>query len=194
MVKGRMLTVIKYLEKHRETEYRQIAEGINETTRAIRYDIDKINDELSLQKLPLIEKLSKGKIKVPEDLDLSIFLEDNEFVFLPQERINILRLIILFDTENLNIRKLCEILQVSRRSIQNDIEEIQKKLEKDDIYLEYNKHFFLREESEEKSYEVRSQEIRKHIKILYKTRLTTTYEAYIKNRIYKIFLPVDVNE
>ena len=86
-------------------------------------------------------------------------------VFLPQERINILRLIILFDTENLNIRKLCEILQVSRRSIQNDIEEIQKKLEKDDIYLEYNKHFFLREESEEKSYEVRSQEIRKHIKI-----------------------------
>ena len=194
MVKGRMLTVIKYLEKHRETEYRQIAEGINETTRAIRYDIDKINDELSLQKLPLIEKLSKGKIKVPEDLDLSIFLEDNEFVFLPQERINILRLIILFDTENLNIRKLCEILQVSRRSIQNDIEEIQKKLEKDDIYLEYNKHFFLREESEEKSYEVRSQEIRKHIKILYKTRLTTTYEAYIKNRIYKIFLPVDLNE
>lgn len=67
MVKGRMLTVIKYLEKHRETEYRQITEGINETTRAIRYDIDKINDELSLKKLPLIEKLSKGKIKVPED-------------------------------------------------------------------------------------------------------------------------------
>ena len=87
MVKGRMRTVIYYLEKHRETEYRQIAEGINETTRAIRYDIDKINDELSLQKLPLIEKLSKGKIKVPEDLDLSIFLEDNEFVFLPQEQI-----------------------------------------------------------------------------------------------------------
>ena len=69
---------------------------MDETTRAIRYDIDKINDELSLQKLPLIEKLPKGKLKVPESLDLSIFLEDNEFVFSAKERIKILRLMILF--------------------------------------------------------------------------------------------------
>lgn len=193
MVKGRMLNVIKYLEKHKETGYRQIAEAMDETTRAIRYDIDKINDELSLQKLPLIEKLPKGKLKVPESLDLSIFLEDNEFVFSSKERIKILRLMILFDTANLNIRKLSEILQVSRRSIQNDIEEIQKELEEDDIYLEYKNGFYLIEKSE-KSYEARSREIRSHIKILYKTCLTTTYEAYIKNLIYKIFLPVDLNK
>ena len=63
---------------------------MDETTRAIRYDIDKINDELSLQKLPLIEKLPKGKLEVSENLDLSIFLEDNEFVFSSKERIKIL--------------------------------------------------------------------------------------------------------
>lgn len=193
MVKGRMLNVIKYLEKHRETGYRQIAEAMDETTRAIRYDIDKINDELSLQKLPLIEKLPKGKLEVPENLDLSIFLEDNEFVFSSKERIKILCLMILFDTTNLNIRKLSEILQVSRRSIQNDIKEIQKELEEDDIYLEYKNGFYLIEKSD-KSYEIRSREIRSHVKTLYKTRLTTTYEAYIKNLIYKIFLPVDLNE
>lgn len=188
-----MLTVIKYLEKHRETGYRQIAEAIDETMRVIRYDIDKINDELSLQKLPLIEKLPKGKLKVPEDLDLSIFLEDNEFVFSSKERIKILRLIILFDTASLNIKKLSKILQVSRRSIQNDLDEIQKELEENDIYLEYKNGFYLVEKSD-KSYEVRNREIRSHIKTLYKTRLTTTYEAYIKNLIYKVFLPVDLNE
>lgn len=193
MVKGRMLTVIKYLEKHRETGYWQIAEAIDETMRVIRYDIDKINDELSLQKLPLIEKLPKGKLKVPEDLDLSIFLEDNEFVFSSKERIKILRLIILFDTASLNIKKLSKILQVSRRSIQNDLDEIQKELEENDIYLEYKNGFYLVEKSD-KSYEVRNREIRSHIKTLYKTRLTTTYEAYIKNLIYKVFLPVDLNE
>lgn len=193
MVKGRMLTVIKYLEKHRETGYRQIAEAIDETMRVIRYDIDKINDELSLQKLPLIEKLPKGKLKVPEDFDLSIFLEDNEFVFSSKERIKILRLIILFDTASLNIKKLSKILQVSRRSIQNDLDEIQKELEENDIYLEYKNGFYLVEKSD-KSYEVRNREIRSHIKTLYKTRLTTTYEAYIKNLIYKVFLPVDLNE
>lgn len=153
MVRGRMLTVIKYLQKHRETGYRQIAEALEQTTRAIRYDVDKINDELSLQKLPLIEKLPKGKLKVPDSLDLSIFLEDNEFVFSPKERIKILRLMILFDTANLNIKELCEILQVSRRSIQNDIEEIQKELEKEDIYLEYKNGFYLVEKSD-RSYEV----------------------------------------
>lgn len=188
-----MLTVIKYLEKHRETGYRQIAEAIDETMRVIRYDIDKINDELSLQKLPLIEKLPKGKLKVPEDFDLSIFLEDNEFVFSSKERIKILRLIILFDTASLNIKKLSKILQVSRRSIQNDLDEIQKELEENDIYLEYKNGFYLVEKSD-KSYEVRNREIRSHIKTLYKTRLTTTYEAYIKNLIYKVFLPVDLNE
>ena len=141
----------------------------------------------------MIEKLPKGKLKVPESLDLSIFLEDNEFVFSSKERIKILRLMILFDTANLNIRKLSEILQGSRRSIQNDIEEIQKELEEDDIYLEYKNGFYLIEKSE-KSYEARSREIRSHIKILYKTCLTTTYEAYIKNLIYKIFLPVDLNK
>ena len=35
MVKGRMLNVIKYLEKHKETGYRQIAEAMDETTRAV---------------------------------------------------------------------------------------------------------------------------------------------------------------
>ena len=193
MVRGRMLTVIKYLQKHRETGYRQIAEALEQTTRAIRYDVDKINDELSLQKLPLIEKLPKGKLKVPESLDLSIFLEDNEFVFSPKERIKILRLMILFDTANLNIKELCEILQVSRRSIQNDIEEIQKELEKDDIYLEYKNGFYLVEKSD-RSYEVRNCEIGAHIKTLYKTHLTTTYEAYIKNLIYKIFSPVNLDD
>lgn len=57
MVKGRMLNVIKYLEKHRETGYRQIAEAMDETTRAIRYDIDKINDELLLRNYKVFFKI-----------------------------------------------------------------------------------------------------------------------------------------
>lgn len=193
MVKGRMLTVIKYLEKHKDTGYRQIAQAIGETTRAIRYDIDRINDELSLQNLPMIEKLPKGTLKVPEALDLSIFLEDNEFIFSSKERIRILRLMILFDTANLNIRQLSDILQVSRRSIQNDIETIQKELRKNDIYLEYKNGFYLVEKSG-KSYEVRSSEIRDHVKILCRANLNNTYEAYVKNLLYKIFRPVDLEQ
>ncbi|MFR7383713.1 MAG: hypothetical protein ACLUTO_04165 [Anaerostipes sp.] len=84
MVKGRMLNVIKYLEKHRETGYRQIAEAMDETTRAIRYDIDKINDELSLQKLPLIEKLPKGSLKYRKILIYPYFLRTMN-LFSPQK-------------------------------------------------------------------------------------------------------------
>lgn len=81
MVKGRMLNVIKYLEKHKETGYRQIAEAMDETTRAIRYDIDKINDELSLQKLPLIEKLPKENLKYRKVLIYPYFLRTMNLYF-----------------------------------------------------------------------------------------------------------------
>ncbi len=81
MVKGRMLNVIKYLEKHKETGYRQIAEAMDETTRAIRYDIDKISDELSLQKLPLIEKLPKENLKYRKVLIYPYFLRTMNLYF-----------------------------------------------------------------------------------------------------------------
>lgn len=193
MVKGRMVKVVKYLEKHPETTYREIAEAINETERAVRYDIEKINDQLSLGHFPEIKKHSKGILKVPKFLDFSVILGEDTFVFSSRERMEILRLLILFDTNRLNIRKMSEIFQVSRRSIQNDIEKIQKELECDQIYLEYEKMFYLREESQA-GYKVRSKVFRNYIKILYKMGSSGAYEEYIKKALCEIFAPIRIED
>lgn len=63
--------------------------------------LDQINDELALKRLTQIEKLPKGMLRVPDDLDLNLILEDSEFVFSPRERAAIIRLYALFCTHKL---------------------------------------------------------------------------------------------
>lgn len=193
MVKARMLKIIRYLEKEKIASYREISEALDLKERSVRYDIDRINDELSLLHAPLIEKRPKGMLFVPDDLDFSVIVEDKAaFVFSPEERLNIIRLIILFDTENLNIRKLCDKMQVSRRSIQNDIDLIQKDMEPYQLFLEYNRGFSLRGESE-LSYRTRSQELKKYVPILEKNR-HNLYENYVIKILRGCFEPIHLQE
>ena len=83
MVKGRMLEIVRYLEKERMASYKEIAGVLEMKERTVRYDVDCINNELSLKKAPLIEKYPKGMLFVPDELDFSVIVEDEEFVFTP---------------------------------------------------------------------------------------------------------------
>ena len=143
MVKGRMLEIVRYLEKERMASYKEIAGVLEMKERTVRYDVDCINNELSLKKAPLIEKYPKGMLFVPDELDFSVIVEDEEFVFTPQERGHIVRMWVLFRTEQLNIRALSEKMQVSRRSVQNDVDVVQEEMEKYGMVLEYDKGFHL---------------------------------------------------
>ncbi|MGN0325550.1 MAG: BglG family transcription antiterminator [Lachnospiraceae bacterium] len=192
MVKARMLKIIRYLEKEKIASYKEIGEALDLKERSVRYDVDRINDELSLWDAPLIEKRPKGMLFIPDELDFSIIIEDEEFVFSSEERINIIRMFVLFDTKELNIRKLCDELQVSRRSIQNDIDAIQEAIEPYQLFLEYDRGFFLHGESE-LSYRVRSQELKKYISILEK-RKHNTYENYIIKLLKDCFKPVELEK
>ena len=136
MVKGRMLEIVRYLKKERMASYKEIASVLGMKERTVRYDVDCINNELSLKKAPQIEKYAKGMLFVPDDLDFSVIAEDDEFVFTPEERRKIVRMWILFQTEKLNLRALSEKMQVSRRSIQNDVDAVQQELLEDGMVLE----------------------------------------------------------
>lgn len=46
-MKSRTLKIIKYLNEERMASYREIAQAVDETERAVRYDIDSINNELA---------------------------------------------------------------------------------------------------------------------------------------------------
>ena len=89
MVKGRMLEIVRYLKKERMASYKEIASVLGMKERTVRYDVDCINNELSLKKAPQIEKYAKGMLFVPDDLDFSVIAEDDEFVFTPEDRKNV---------------------------------------------------------------------------------------------------------
>lgn len=192
MVRGRMLRVIKYLDRKESATYKEIAKALGETERAIRYDIDRMNDELSVKKLPLIQKLPKGLLKFPQELDLSMIMGESEFVFSRKERISILRFMILFDTEKLNIRKLSQELQVTRRSIQNDMERIQNDLQLYGMTLEYEKKFELKEEALA-AYDVRSSELKKYVNLILRNDSMNEYEKYMQSLFHQVFRPIDLD-
>ena len=191
MVKGRMLEIVRYLENERMASYKEIAGVLDMKERTVRYDVDCINNELSLKKAPLIEKYPKGMLFVPDDLDFSVIIEDEEFVFTPEERREIVRMWILFQTEKLNLRALSEKMQVSRRSIQNDVESVSQELQKDGLTLEYEKGFHLHGESE-KSYGRRSSELVKNIKFLDPEKRGSAYGKYIGQMMEEMLLPIEL--
>ena len=81
MINGRMLKIIHYLYSNKDTTYKDISKDLDIKERLIRYDIEKINDFLEIQKLPLIERLPKGRLLFSDTLSLDDFEQGHEFIF-----------------------------------------------------------------------------------------------------------------
>ena len=96
---------------------------------------------------------------------------------------------VLFRTEQLNIRALSEKMQVSRRSVQNDVDVVQEELEKYGMVLEYDKGFHLTGESE-KTYNIRSMELAEQVRFLDRRKRHTAYEKYMGQMLEEMFLPI----
>ncbi len=65
MFNGRMLNIIRYLKEHGEATYKEMAKALGISERSIRYDVDRINDILSLERLPEIENTPRGCCDIP---------------------------------------------------------------------------------------------------------------------------------
>lgn len=141
MLSGRMLNVIQYIQIKGTTSYKEIANDLNIKERSVRYDINRINDSLSMENKPQIEKCSKGILKFPENLSLEEVSENNDFLYTSSERISLLLLNLLIRNENFKISQIGNELQVSRSTIKNDMNELSKSLEKDGLSIEYTDHF-----------------------------------------------------
>lgn len=186
MIKGRTLEVIQFLNKERLASYKEIAKELGYQERVIRYEIDRINDELSLSGLEEIQKLKKGMLMVPDKLDLNQILEEGDYIFSSEERKRVIQFRTLFNIGQLNIRKLTEEMQVSRRSIQNDLDMIKQEFAQYGITLEYDRKFYL-EGKLDAAYDLRVREMRQYIPILFNDKLMGDFEKAMKKEIEGIF-------
>ena len=121
MFNGRMLNIIRHLKTQGESTYKEMAKELGVSERSVRYDVDRINDILSLEHLPEIEKHSKGVLKYPANLDLKGLEDGNEVVYTSRERMSILLLILMIRNEDLKINQLSEQFGVSRSTVKNDM-------------------------------------------------------------------------
>lgn len=137
------MKTLELLEKEKVLTIKEISEKTEISERNVRYDIEKINFFLSSNKSPLIEKASKGYVFLPTDFDIQSLYDEQEYSFSKQERIEILLLFALINTQRMNLNTLSDRLQVSRSTLKNDIKEVDQILEEYDLKLVYENGFVI---------------------------------------------------
>lgn len=192
MFNGRMLRIMRYLSINQKATYKEAAVALKVPERSIRYDIDRINDALSLEKLPTVEKGSKGVLIYPKDLNLSVLEEESEVVYTGKERMSILLLILLLRNEDLRISQLSELFHVSRSTIKNDMAALEEELKQEGLSIEYSDHFYLAGPRKKRTAFL-NQEFKKYINYLINPFTNyNSYEFYCIHIIHKAFEGVSI--
>lgn len=192
MFNGRMLTIIRYLKIHQTSTFKKLAEDLRVSERSVRYDVDRINDILSLEKLPEIEKQSKGVLVFPEGLDIQELEEETEVIYTSKERMSVLLLILVLRNEELKLNQLSRQFKVSRSTIKNDMDALQQELEKEGLGIGYGDHFYL-EGPRSRRITLLNREFRKYINYLINPFTNyNSYEFYCIHIIHMAFEGVSI--
>ncbi|MBC1758698.1 BglG family transcription antiterminator [Listeria ivanovii] len=143
MLSGRMVLIIKYLEGKSESNIRDISRKLEISERKIRYDIDNINDALTLNQLQPITKEGKGRLVLSADLAKLVLEENEAYIYTPQERINILQYLLFFNIKKVNLEHLSKWMKVSRTTIKKDLLLVEESLQKANLQLVYKQGYHL---------------------------------------------------
>lgn len=132
LLAGNEYTTLESLEKELEI-----------SRRSIYYDICKINEWLDCYDLPeLLVERKKGVGIAPEirfDVEKLLLEEhqEEEYVYLPTERVKIIVCYMIQSREPVYIEQLMEFLNVSRNTIFNDLRVVVNQLHEYDLSLDY---------------------------------------------------------
>lgn len=130
MLNIRNIKLLEYLLKNNGvSSIKELADFLGLGERTIRYDLEKINDYLSGEKLPEIIKESKGKLKLEDMKKIEIFFKkkDGELELIPENRVEYLLIKILFKN-HIILTTLMEEMGVSRTTIKNDLKSVKEML------------------------------------------------------------------
>lgn len=143
MLTARIIKIIDLLKNSKEESYKNIAKSLDLSERIVRYEIDRINDLFNDNNLPLIKKEPKGILVFPEGVEVNNLLEENYYIYSQEERIALMKLIILFNSKKFKLNKFSEVFVVSRATIKNDLSMLEEQLSSCNIKIRYEKNFFV---------------------------------------------------
>lgn len=138
-VNSRLLKVLEFLKENNEASIKEISEKLNITDRVIRYDIETINFLLRINNLPKIERKPKGRLVFHKSLvdnpKVQEFYKLNKHS--KEERIDLIKAKLLVEG-TINLSATSKSLDVSRTSIRNDMNVIEKELNSIGIRISQN--------------------------------------------------------
>lgn len=194
LITARMIKIIDLLKVNKENSYKNIASELKLTDRIVRYDVERINEIFELNKLPLIQKESKGQLIFPKEIDLSGLIEKDYYIYSQEERVQLMKLIILLNSKIFKLNKLCDIFTVSRSTIKNDLNLLEKELEDINIKLIYKSGFFL-EGKDEDILKLMSKELSVIIYLLINNNLeVNSFEEFVLDIISSAYGKVNLKD
>ena len=138
MLNYRETEILNNLIKGKKYTFKLISEKYSVSDRAARYYINNIDSILRLLDYKITEK-DKNSISLDTDQDFKNLFDilENIHKLSIEDRITILKLILFFDTEGLNITKVCDELEISRTTIKKDLKQMSEKFKIQGIEVVY---------------------------------------------------------
>ena len=138
MVNQREMSILEFFIKNSNSSYEELAEVYNISERIVRYNIKNINYFLKILNLLPIQKQGK-KLYFDNKQDISnIYSVIKELENFSQiERIDVLKFVISFDENGLNLKKVSEKLKVSKTTIKKDLKILKQDINNQNLELVY---------------------------------------------------------
>lgn len=139
-VSDRNLDILQQLIKQRSIKESELSQLFDLSARQLSYSIDSINEKLSENHLPTIEKRQGcyyAKNEAAEYLTIQQSIQD--IIFSKEDRIYLLIIMILARTEELSLDHFCIELQISKNTALSDIKKAKEHLAKYQLKIEFSR-------------------------------------------------------
>lgn len=168
----RMNRIIKTICTEKETTLFSLSQKLEISSRQLRYDFDKINTIID-SKNPTIETDLKGKIIIHNKRKLFSLIEDKniDFKCTRKQRIEYILVCIAFSIKNMNLNQISKTLEISRTTIKNDLDIINKILKGYELNLIYHNQEYQLIGKQKDIFDFRREVHQETEYLLYKTNL-----------------------
>lgn len=142
---NRNLLILKDIIEHKDTiTGKELENKFHLSRKQLSYGLGKINQFLSEHNYPEITRLTNGKMSVPNQLEDVLdqdWFEDEkqELWFSKEERVDIIRLMVLIAKEDLSLQHFISELKVSRNTVLTDLKKVDSELQSEGLILNYGR-------------------------------------------------------
>ncbi|RDY27616.1 PRD domain-containing protein [Romboutsia weinsteinii] len=154
-INKRLEEILKILIKKDYATTQEISKKLNMSRRTTYYDIEKLEHYLRINSVELKNKRTLGyylSSKDKEEISKLLKYASEDYILSPQERYLKIVIYILTYNDKLTIEKLCNLLQVSRNTVLNDLKDARSYISKYKLKIESDNGYEIKGDLKDRRY------------------------------------------